>query len=254
MFEFLLRFLLSFVRGMGGPDLDKWIRNLPGAIGQELATIVKGSLGNDGKATIDTEKRISEWVKTKGKDATSLIAVLLDGVSTLPAAGGSLLDGYLQVLNLIAAAISETHSSLVLRGFVHDKSFLSYWKLDLLIKSGSRFEQDRGASMIHGRSLGIVIHLLSENYSSETLVLLNKQIRNSRFRQLDSTLESGSQIVRAIYETRVEMEDESSHTIPSGAPALIELVDSLYEALDAQAAVFNDLQKTLEAIKTKRGP
>src|SRR5712672_2838432 len=151
MFEFLLRFLLSFVGGIGGPDLDKWIRNLPGAIGQELATIVKGSLGNDGKATIDTEKRISEWVKTKGKDATSLIAVLLDGVSTLPAAGGSLLDGYLQVLNLIAAAISETHSSLVLRGFVHDKSFLSYWKLDLLIKSGSRFEQDRGASMIHGR-------------------------------------------------------------------------------------------------------
>ncbi len=110
------RLIIGFVKGVGGPDLDDWIEDLPGKAGEKLGELIRRNLDSAGILTTAGENELRALLKEDKGIATDVMSAILEKES-----GGlsndSIIPSYLEVLNTIVKVVRDRRHPLVLRGF-----------------------------------------------------------------------------------------------------------------------------------------
>jgi hypothetical protein len=248
----LIKFVLGTVRGMGGPDLQAWIDNLPGKIGEEFGGIVRFNLDPSGRLTETGRKRLEDALVGKSVDQVSEI------LPTLVPRSDSVLSVYLTALNLVVATLREGSYPIVVRGFIHSPNVVSYW----------HFDSKRGSQLIDftvrpdGDSIAcsfqLKIHLLDGLYEDSDRDTLNVQIRKVDTHDLNKERLKGSVRVKTIREFKIEGVRDFERVpipakpieIPDGAPGIPIMLASVDRAIAKQAEVQAAFRSTLDKTKS----
>jgi hypothetical protein len=246
--SFLIKFVLAMLRGLGGPDLQKWLDDLPKSLGEEIGKIIRAHVGGDGKITDSGFQELSDWLKINLDKVPELFSSLLRGQPDMGHRGSSIIESYLLVLNAVTAAATEIGRPLVLKGFLHTPQCLSYWHRD----GGGSFSvrpftkhPELDVISCHGTTLAI--HIMETDSSFERVRDLNRAIRKSDFHRLDHDIYSGAKEVDSIREFEVTwgMTGYEKSVIPNGAPGIIDMLSSLPVAFEAQGEPERALAATL---------
>jgi hypothetical protein len=168
--------------------------------------------------------------------------------------------------------MAKAKTSLALKGFVHDSGCVSYWNFT----KGSNPSFYAGADSL--APSGLEVYLFSEEPAADTLRKYNQEIRRAPSRQLEGDKFNHRKhdtvaVVKKVSELNVTIEKldpdreeklklpdpfhlnakygwpaEFKYEIPFGAPALVELFESLFEARRSQGAPLQELDATREII------
>jgi hypothetical protein len=197
------------------------------------------------------------------------------------------LSSYAQYMSIVCQSMKERQTSFVLRGFIHSPDCVSYWERSVLGDEAFQRDVDHLRSNFGGPKV-YILDLTSWAEPDESVnmtdfvTVLNEEIRKSSIRKLpghfsDHTNNKKISSIDKIYETKVvisrldpaniekeegallETSDGFLRTrpspksydleIPSGAPGIPVMLESLYHAMKAQDQFTKDLRATLETAR-----
>jgi hypothetical protein len=263
---FAARTFLSFLRASGHEDWAKFIAELPERVGETLGrplNRVKEKVEKGEAISIADEKDLNTAIAEHPQEAAAALGLLLTHLVTITVDADTerrrTLDAYALVLNTICDVIGKAKTSVALRGFLHEANCVSYWH----IPGRGNPEFSHLSDSLY--PLGLEVYFIRTEPTPETLFTLNDTIRRNSQRRLPAEFydyEHSSEIAKLlkIYETNITTSELHPHPdeltserpdpfnlghdpykpmefvtqIPSKAPNLIPMLESLFEARGAQ--------------------
>lgn len=177
-----------------------------------------------------------------------------------------ILESYAYVLNAACEYMSKAGTSIALRGFIHDGNCISYWE---------KAPDGKPEFQLSGRQLipnNLDVYLIERTPEEQQLSDLNTTIRRDPKRKLSQgeidyqNRESVKKLI-AVEDVRLQvhglpsakrpnpfktrpMPETLNILIPPGAPALIGMFESLFEAQEVQGVYVTGSRETRQVIET----
>jgi hypothetical protein len=244
------RIVIGFVKGMGGPDLDEWIDDLPKKAGVTIGDIVRRHRDVDGRLNAEGEKELEKILHADISITTDAMSVILEKEANINATD-SVLPSYLEVLNTVVKIMRDIKRPIVLRGFLHSHDCLTYWYYDLGDFSKIKEYKIHPSVEVIMLSSGPKICILDSTNIDEDLQRLNLEIRTSQLHKLDYKIYSAGKEVGDIREFTIGLDGYGNDDlqIPFGAPGLVSLISSIPDALSFQSMPSKEVEKTIKKLK-----
>jgi len=272
------RVVVSALDASGRKKAAQVIKNWPELLGAKIGGPFKKIEEKKSKGeevTPEDARAFEKALNDNPKEAAALLGLLIASVTeeTLDAEAERkvILESYAMVLNTLCALMAKARTSLALRGFIHEKDCISYWHL-----TGKNPHFAPFLGFLDPNNLSVF--LLSESPTPQRLQELNEEIRRDQNRQLRpssydyrkrDTVARVKQIselsvtIEKLHPDREELKKkhgpfdldpeykqprEFTEPIPFGAPYLIPLFESVFEAKSIQEGAVEDLLKTRETL------
>jgi hypothetical protein len=231
---------------MGGPDLEKWLENLPGAVGEEIGRILRRRLEQGGELTAADEAQLKEMLTQDEALVSAAYKSLVEVESASRFPNRTVIDHYLTVLNTAAVACKELSKPIVLRGFFHDAECLSSIDFSGLIAGSQPFfkigpSADQTPEFIYiSEGVAKVLDTIQGEGAEHAQLRLNREISGGEFPILLG------ETVEMVWERAVNFYGGESARIPVGAPGAIRMLESLPLAISAQREHEDKLSAAME--------
>lgn len=236
--------VIGFVKGLGGPDLEKWRKDLPKALAEKVGAIIRENFDSVQGLNETGQELLKEILDEDEELATEAMSIII-GQEAESKSDDSLLPDYLEVLNTIVKILRESKRSIVLKGFLHSDNCLTYWEYKDDI---SEFEKHPTLEIIMSYRTNPEIYIIESNDLDSDLDKMNLHIRKT------GALESKADIkvdgIREFeFDTKFSMIKNNTIEIPLGAPGMIALITSAPHALKSQGVPKKLLLSTMQIIK-----
>jgi len=275
----LMRIAGSALQSSGHEKASELLKNWPEIVGVKIGkpfNKIQEKRLKGQEITQEDKKALEKALNENPKEAATLLGLLIaeatQGTLDADAELKLILESYALVLNTICALMGKAKTSLALKGFVHDTGCVSYWNFTKGSNPSFYASTDSLAPS------GLEVYLFSEEPAADTLRKYNQEIRRAPSRQLErdkfnhrkhdtvalvkkvSELDVVIEKLDPDREEKMKLPDplhlnakyewpaEFKYEIPFGAPALVELFESLFEARRSQGAPLQELDATREII------
>jgi hypothetical protein len=256
--------------------VNQWPEILGGKIGQVIKKI-QGKQARGEKITPEDDQELAKALEESPKEAATLLGLLTADLvrDTVDAKSErkAVLDAFKTIFGIVCTYMRTATTSVALSGFLHDPNCISYWHLT---GKNPEFSNTNDTYLFPN---GLVVYIRYEQPTAERLADLNKQIRRDEHRHLPQSLygfENDGDVakVEAVHETKVMTKQlhpdratlppptkgpfgekkgqdfskpiDFETEIPSGAPGLATLVESLYAAREAQEGYRKQVAENVE--------
>src|SRR5206468_12546733 len=99
----------------------------PGKLGQEVGELVRDNLDPDKELSHQGAAKLREWLSVASDRPRELLGTLTGRITTPSEDGDSLIPDYLAAINFVIQNMIEIKRPVVLGGFFHNPSCISYW-------------------------------------------------------------------------------------------------------------------------------
>jgi hypothetical protein len=271
----VVRMAAATAKTLGYERTAKLITNWPELAGTKIGQLIlKMRHQQDaGQAvTPEQETAIETTMREEPAAAAQILAIVVGGASgqilSADAEREQILSSYRFVLDTITDAMARAKTSFALKGFLHDPECISYWHLDGLAPKFSRTGNYLYTSSFE-------VYFLQVSPTAENLQVLNEEIRRNPKRRLSADLfdfrrNGGISLLKKVEELAVTLErqattggtpnpfhqgtglstEEISFDIPFGAPSMVTMFESLFEAQRIQSSPITSLEATGQQVKT----
>jgi len=106
--------------------LDEWIEDLPKKAGEAIGDSVRRHRDEQGMLDAERQKELEDILRSDADIASDAVSNILEKEANA-STKGSVLPGYLEVLNTFAKVIEDLERPIVLKGFLHSPECLAYW-------------------------------------------------------------------------------------------------------------------------------
>jgi hypothetical protein len=240
--ETLLRMAMGILRGMGGPDLSRWLDDLPGEIGSQIGKVLKDHLVGQECLSDIAAQQLEAWMRSHTDSLSDIVASLLK----TPAAEQTLIPYYLCTLNTVVSVIRRIGRPVVIRGFLHDQHCITYWHCET--QEAQRlpdFEKHPSLDIIN-LPQQLTVYIAAERGQDQLVEELNLKIRKSKFHKLELTDYNFMEKIDQIDEFNVFFVGKGTKPIEPGAPGIISMLLSLPIATSAQGLPVEMIRTTMK--------
>ena len=185
------RLVVGFVRGMGGPDIDKWLDDMPAQAGRAIGGVLKKHVGKDRILSDEGAEELTVLLKDQPLIASQAVSGML-----IESSDSSILPLYVEILNLIVEALRSNERPLLIQGFLHNEEVLSYWSFSGSSENMSNFKLSYSdAPMLTMGYNTPIISLLARKHIARSSNDLNTEIRKNKDQKLPDSYLEGSTAV-----------------------------------------------------------
>ncbi|MBV9154840.1 MAG: hypothetical protein JO097_01160 [Acidobacteriaceae bacterium] len=274
------RIIVSALESAGYTQAATLIQKWPELIGKEIGKPIRNIRDKQAKGEIITtadKQELNIAIQRNPREAELLlgpiVASSVDATLTADDERHQIFVAYTFALNAICEYMTKAKTSLALRGFLHSENCISYWHLT---GTAAAFSFSSGCLA----PIDFQIYLLDYQPSSSELATLNEEIRRNSLRHLsvekyDYEKDQRISLVTEIHELKIRFfklhpkrhdlirEKKASSIdysrptawdcqIPIGAPALLRLFESLFEAKVIQQSYLKAMASTTQAVQAKK--